>query len=72
MFCEVFDLMDRNEQYARGWVRLFGNMNTTSVAQMAQYAIDLMKLKLLHEKDCWRCRKAQEKQPSPSTAESRN
>ncbi len=57
MFCDIYDLMDKNEMYARGWVRLFGQMNTTSVAQMAQYATDLMKLKLLHQKDCWRCQR---------------
>ena len=57
MYCDIYDLIDKNEMYARGWVRLFGQMNTTSVAQMAQYATDIMKLKLLHQKDCWRCQR---------------
>jgi len=57
MTCEVWDVMNRNEQYARGWLRLFGQLNSTTAAYMGKYAVDLTKLKRKHEQECPWCKK---------------
>ena len=54
MICEIQEIMEKNEQYARGWVRLFKTYTPES-ALMAQYAIDLMKLKHKHQEGCDIC-----------------
>ena len=55
MNCEIYDVMNKDEQYARGWVRIFGKQYTAPAAQMAQYALDLLKLKQKHEEACDTC-----------------
>lgn len=57
MLCDVRALMDKDEQYARGWVRLYETKhNTARCAQVAQYAIDLMRLKNQHAETCETCK----------------
>jgi hypothetical protein len=47
MTCTACELMNRHEQYARGWVRLYPN--DPDAKYVAQYALDLQKLRLKHE-----------------------
>ena len=58
MNCEIWEIMDKNEKYVRGWIRLYETAsNTAECAQMAEYAINLMQLKNMHEEHCDTCRK---------------
>ena len=57
MMCEVSEIIGKNEQFARGWIRLYENSeNTSTAAEMGQYAIELMKLRRAHEERCWLCK----------------
>ncbi len=47
--CMACELMHKDEQYARGWVKLYGNENQDIGAEVAQYALDLQKLRHAHE-----------------------
>lgn len=59
MNCEVFVVMDKHEQYARGWLRLYETAeNTSTAAEMGQYALNLQKLKQEHAERCWLCRQS--------------
>jgi hypothetical protein len=49
MNCELCDIMRKNEEYARGWVRLFEGCRPSEAIQVAQYALDLQKLRHKHE-----------------------
>ncbi len=55
--CIVNDVMRKHEEYARGWVRL--HPNETEAQEMAQYAIDQLKLRHSHEDRCSVCRQAE-------------
>jgi hypothetical protein len=41
--------MRKNEEYARGWVRLFEGCRPSEAILVAQYALDLQKLRHKHE-----------------------
>ncbi len=57
MFCDVRNVIEKDEQYARGWLRLYESRENTSVAaEMGQYAVNLQKLKQEHEERCIWCR----------------
>lgn len=58
MFCEVRNIMQKNEEYARGWLRLHGQENTSTVISMGQYAVDLCKLKRNHMETCPWCKQS--------------
>jgi len=56
MNCEVWEIINKDEQYARGWVRLHNRPeNVYEATRMAQYAFDVMKLKNQHEEKCDTC-----------------
>lgn len=55
MNCEAFEIMSKDEQYARGWLLLHGHENTSTVLSMAKYAVNLCKLKREHQLECWIC-----------------
>jgi hypothetical protein len=56
-FCDVADVVEKDRQYALGWVKLFENAkNTSTAAEMGQYALDLLKLKNAHMRRCWICK----------------
>lgn len=55
--CEVAEIMEKDEQYARSWVRLCSRPENSEIAaHMAQYALDLMRLKHEHEDRCKTCK----------------
>jgi len=57
MNCELWEIMDKNEQYARGWIRLHSEPeNIYMGSRMGQYAIDLMRLKNQHAETCETCK----------------
>ena len=53
MTCDVWDVINTHEQYARGWLRA---ENTSTAAEIGQYALDLLKLKNAHMGRCWICK----------------
>lgn len=56
MNCEVFVLMDKHEQHVRCWLQLYETSeNTSTAAEMGQYALNLQKLKQEHAERCWFC-----------------
>lgn len=55
-FCDVRQIMDKDEHYARGWLKLYSRLDTETAAEMGQYAVDLLKLKNAHMKRCAVCR----------------
>ena len=55
MTCDVADVIEKDRQYALGWLRLYGEQTSTA-AEMGQYALSLYKLRLEHEGRCWICR----------------
>lgn len=56
MNCEIRDVIEKDEQYARGWVRLHDSLEEiTECAHMGQYAVRLMRLKWEHIKECEKC-----------------
>ena len=54
MTCDVADVIEKDRQYALGWLRLYGEQTSTA-AEMGQYALDLLKLKNAHMTRCWIC-----------------
>ena len=56
--CEVQAVMLKNEQFARGWAKLYEKDNPVEAINMAQYALDVQKLRHRHEAVCVHCREA--------------
>ena len=68
MNCEAYAIMQKDEQYARGWLLLHGHENTSTVLSMAQYAVDLCKLKRAHQERCWLCRQERNQEDRKTNA----
>lgn len=56
MKCEVQAIINKDEQYARGWLRLHASENTSTAAEIGKYALDLLKLKNAHTERCPWCK----------------
>ena len=53
--CIVADVIRKNEEFARGWVRLYPHGHEAT--EMAQYALDLVRMRIAHGERCEECRK---------------